>query len=91
MVSTLDILYLVLALCSIVITCMLVLLGVEMLRVVRDMKQIAQNVEQITILLERVSQAVFPGIERLAHGADRLEGMVSKFFRKKVEKITKNL
>jgi hypothetical protein len=91
MVSTLDILYIVLALCSVVITCVLVMLGVELLRVMRDMKQIAHNVEQITVLLERVSQAVFPGIERMARGAGHLDSTIATFFRKKVEKIIKNI
>lgn len=91
MVSTLDILYIVLALCSLVITFILVLLGIELLRVIRDMHQIAHNVEQITILLERLSQAVFPGMERIAHTAGKLEQKVSTFFQKKVDKLTKDL
>jgi hypothetical protein len=85
MISTLDLLYLVLAICSLVITCILVLLGVELIRTLRDIRQISHNVEQITSLMERISTAIFPGIERIARRAERAEEKLANFLSKKLK------
>jgi hypothetical protein len=71
MLSTLDILYLTLALCSLVVTVMLVLVGSELLRILRDARSIAYNIEQISHLVHRVAGIVVPGVERAAHKADQ--------------------
>jgi hypothetical protein len=90
MVSTLDILYIVLAFCSIVLTVILVVLGVELIGAVRDVRRISTNVEHIASLVDRVANVVFPGIERMAHGAESLEQKVTSFLKKKADKISKS-
>jgi hypothetical protein len=89
MVSTLDILYIALAFCSLVLTCILVVLGIELIRVVRDVRRISNNVEHIASLIDRVASVVFPGLERMARGAGSLERKVESFLKKKAEKISK--
>ena len=87
MISTLDFLYLILALCSITITVMLVLVGAEMLRVLRDVRSISHNVEEISTLLQRVARIVIPGLERITRKADHnvedaeaiIGGILSRF------------
>jgi hypothetical protein len=88
MVSTLDILYIVLAICCIILTCVLTVLGIEAIRVVKDVRKISNNVEHISTLIERIALIVFPGIERVARGADTLEKKVESFIKKKVDKFT---
>lgn len=80
MVSSLDILYLVSAFCIIIITFVLLVLGIELLRVVRDVQRMSTNLEHITYLLERVAQVIFPGIERVAKKAVNVEEKVEEFF-----------
>lgn len=89
MVSTVDLLYIVLTLCSLVVSAVLVVLMVELIRSIRDIRRIANNVEHIASLVDRVAQAVFPGIERMAKGAGALEKKVSSFLQRKAEKISK--
>lgn len=71
MLSTLDILYLVLSLCALIITVMLMLVGSELLRILRDARSIAYNIEQISHLVHRVAGIIVPGVERAARTADR--------------------
>jgi len=85
MVSTLDILYIVLALCAMVITAVIVVVGIQVSQTLREVRSISQNVEHITTLMERVAQIVFPGIERAAQGADALGSKVASFLKKKAE------
>ncbi len=89
MLSTLDILYIVLSFCAIAITIMVVLLGAETLRTVRDLRQISSNVEQITHLAQRVALLVFPGVERVAKSADSLERNVAGAIKKVSDKLGK--
>jgi hypothetical protein len=79
MLSTLDILYLVLSVCVIAITIMIVLLGSELLRVVRDLRSIANNVEQVTHLVRRIASILFPGAERVVQDASDIEGKIHSF------------
>jgi protein involved in ribonucleotide reduction len=87
MVSTLDILYIVLALCSVMVTVVLLLLGFELLGAVRDVRRISKDVEHIAGLVDRVASVVFPGMERVAkgavQGAEALEKKVTKFLNRK--------
>lgn len=89
MVSTLDILYIVLAVCTVVLTCVLVVLGIEAIRIVKDVRRISNNVEHITSLAERVAMAVLPGIEHVARGAETLEKKVTSFLHRKAKTISK--
>lgn len=89
MVSTLDILYIVLALCSMVVTVVLVILGFELIGAIRDLRRISNNVEHIAGLVDRVAMVVFPGLERMAKGAETLENKVGAFLRRKANKINK--
>lgn len=70
MISTLDFLYVVLALCSITITVVLVLVGTECIKIMRDVRNISHNVEQIMSMVQRLSGFIFPGLERVARKAD---------------------
>ena len=83
MVSTLDILYLVLSICALILTCVLVVLGIETIRTVREIRDISHNVEQITVLVERIAQVVFPGIEKVARNTGDLGSKVASFIKKK--------
>jgi Tfp pilus assembly protein PilX len=85
----LDILYIVLAFCSLVLTAVLVVFGIEAIRMVRELRRISANVEHIASMVDRVATAVVPGIERVAKGAGILESKVASFLRRKAEKITK--
>ena len=83
MVSVLDILYIVLAFCAVALTWVIVAVGVEVLRTIRDIRRISQNVEHIASLIERVASIAFPGIEKAARGADDLGNRVAGFIKKK--------
>ncbi len=83
MVSALDILYIVLALCSIVLTVVIVIFLLEATGAVREVRSISQNIEHITVLIERISQIAFPGIEKAAKSADFLGTKVAGFLKKK--------
>ena len=85
MVSTLDILYIVLSLCALVVTAVIVMVGVEATRAIREVQKISQNVEHMTTLLERIAQITFPGIEQVAKGADALGSKLASFLKKKAE------
>ena len=89
MISTLDLLYLTLALCAIIIAGVVLILGVQLFTVLQDVKRISDDVQRISGLLEKVSAIVFPGMERVAEQADRMERKVSGFLAKTLEKITK--
>ena len=59
---------------------MIVLLGSELLRIVRDVRTIAHNVEQMTYLVKRLVSLVIPGAERVAHDTLDIEGRIHSFF-----------
>ncbi len=80
MLSTLDILYIVLAFCAIAITVMLMLLGSEVLRIMRDVRSISRSVEEISLLVQRVARVVFPGVERVAKDVSNVEEKIHHFF-----------
>ena len=79
MLSTLDILYVVLSICAIAITIMLMLLGSELLGIVKDMRSMAHNVEQITTIVRRIASIIFPGTERIAHDVSDVEDRIHSF------------
>ena len=91
MFSSLDILYIVLALCAIVVTCVLVMLSMRISRVLEDAERVASNVEHITTMVERIAQIVFPGVERVAHGADMVEKVIETGIAKKIKKLIDKL
>ena len=84
MITTLDFLYLVLAFCAIAGTVMFVLLASEWLRVGKDLRSIARDVEQISHLVERIAVVVFPGMERVARkavaGVEGVEDKINSLF-----------
>ena len=79
MLSTLDILYIVLSICTIAITVMLLLLGSELLGIVKDMRSMAHNVEQITTIVRRIASLIFPGTERVARDIGDVEDRIHSF------------
>lgn len=89
MFSAHDLLYLVLAFCAVVITIMVVIVGVQLLDVLRDVKGISRNIEHMTTLVDRVAEIVFPGIERVAKRADSLERGIADFLKKKIDDFGK--
>jgi hypothetical protein len=90
MLSTLDILYLVLSLCAIILTVMAVLLGSELLRILRDARSIAYNIEQISHLVHRVAAMIIPGFERAAHKADKTVSDVQDTVSDLIGRFTRN-
>jgi hypothetical protein len=89
MISTLDFLHLVLAFCAIAVTVVLVVLGMESIRIVRDVRRISQNVEHMTSLVDRVASLVVPGVAHMAKGAGEFQESVGDFLHKKAKKIAK--
>jgi len=87
MVSTKDLLYLVLSICSLVVTGIILIVGVQLFQVLQDFKNISADVQRISTLVERVATAVFPGMERVAKRADRIQDKVGNFLEKKVDKL----
>jgi hypothetical protein len=87
MVSTVDVLYLVLSFCAVIVTVILVVLGIELIGAIRDLRRISNNVEHIAGLVDRVATFVFPGIERVAKGAESLERKVGAFLKRKADTI----
>jgi hypothetical protein len=55
MVSTVDVLYLVLSFCAVIVTVILVVLGIELIGAIRDLRRISNNVEHIAGLVDRVA------------------------------------
>lgn len=90
MLSTLDILYIVLACCSIAITVMLMLLGSEVLRIMRDIRSISRSVEEISLLVHRVARVVFPGVEKVARDVSNVEEKIHSFFNRTTSKKRKD-
>jgi hypothetical protein len=82
MVSVLDILYVVLAFCALVLTGVAVALGLETIRALGDLRRISQNVEHIASLVERLADIAFPGIEKAAKSADQLGLRVASLIKK---------
>lgn len=89
MVSALDILYIVLTLCALALTGALIVLIIEAIGAVRDMRRISQNVEHIASLVDRVAAIVFPGMEIMARGAESIEKKIGAFLQKKADKMSK--
>lgn len=89
MISSQDLLYLGLTFGTVIVTVILIVLGGQIMRVLQDVRKISRNVEEMTVLVERVAQVVFPGIERVAKRADNLEKKVAAFIEKKVDSLTK--
>ena len=85
MISVHDLLFLVLSLAVLVITAVVVGVGIQLMRVLGDLERTAQNVEQITSLLEKISRVAFPGIQRVAKSADHAAGKLADT----IEKLTK--
>lgn len=89
MVSTLDILYIVLAICSLIVTVVLVIFGIELIGAVKDMRRIANNVEHIASMVDRLASIAIPGVELVAKGAQVFERNVGSFLKRKADKISK--
>jgi predicted PurR-regulated permease PerM len=87
MISSLDLLYLVLSIAVIVLTVVMVILGIQLSNVLREVQRTAESVEQISTLLSRLSEVLLGGAER---GAKRLDGLGQKlgdYIEKNIEKI----
>ena len=89
MISTQTLLFLVLTVCLLTLTVVVAILGVQLIQVLQEIKLIAHNIEELTTLVERVAQVVFPGMEKVAKRADRFTEKVGDFISKKVDKLTK--
>ena len=87
MFTSLDVLYIVASICLVAITVSIIMLATQAMQVLRDVNRISQNVEEITVLVEKVAQVVFPGILQVAKKTNQLEEKVEKFIRKKVNQI----
>ena len=79
MISTLDLLYIVLTVATIVITSVVACIGLQLVQVLRDVGRIAATVEELSQLVERV-------IGRL----DRGERKVGDYLEKQVDKLIRN-
>lgn len=86
MISTLDFLYLVIAISVIVLTCVATMVGIELLRTVRDVRRMADNVEKISTLAHQVALVLLPGVGKTAGAVGAIERQVSQFFKKVTEK-----
>lgn len=75
MISSLDVLYLTLAIATITLTVVLVMLGSQMASILREAQRTAESVEKISGLLELLAEAVAGGVER---GAERMDGVGRK-------------
>lgn len=80
MISTLDLLYIVLAVCALVLTVVITMIGVEVFHVVRDVRRISDNVENIAGLVHRLVRIVIPGMEKTARDMADVEDRVHGFF-----------
>lgn len=89
MISAQSLLYIILTVCLLVLTSVVVILAIQIMQVLQEIKIIARNLEMMTTLIERVAQVVFPGMERVAKRADHLEQKVANFVSEKVEQLTK--
>jgi len=63
---------------------MLMLIGTELLGVVRDVRSMAHNVEQMTSLVRRIASLIFPGAERVAKDAGDIEDRIHSFLTRKL-------
>ena len=79
MLTSLDLLYLILSICAIAITVVAVAVGWQILHILHDLEDISRNVAELTVLVERLAQVVFPGFERIAKGAEALEKKATAF------------
>jgi hypothetical protein len=89
MVNTLDLLYLTLTGCSLIVTIVLVVIGVQLMQVLKDVQRIAAIVEGMSELVDRIAKVVFPGIERSAKHIDGMGSQALSFIEKKIDKLTK--
>lgn len=85
--ASLNTLYLVLAVCVLVLTIVLVVLGLQFWTVLRDVSKISENIEQISNMIERIATVVFPGIEKAAKRADNIQETITSFIEKKFDKF----
>jgi len=90
MLSTLDLLYVSLTIATIIITVVLLLLGVQAMRVLGHVERIAEGVEEVSVLLEKIAEIVLPGIERTAKRLDSVEKTLGHFIEKGIDKLTKS-
>jgi hypothetical protein len=77
MFTSLDLLYIVLAFCTVAITIVAVLIGSEVLRVAKDARQISHQVTEISQLVRHIAMIVFPGVQKMSNAARRTEENVS--------------
>jgi uncharacterized protein YoxC len=89
MVTSLDFLYAIAALCLVVITVCLVFLTVQLIQVLHNLEQMSEDVRTITAVAERIAQTVSPGILSVARQTNHLEKKVASFLKKKVDQLTK--
>ena len=86
---SLDLLYLVASVCILTITGFFIALAIQMLRVLGSVDRISRNVEQISYLIDRIAEVIFPGMERVAKRADKAEQKMADFFERKFNSYTK--
>lgn len=85
--SLLDFLYLVLSLCAITVTVVLTVAGVEAIRILKDVRRMADNVERMSHLAEQFASAFLPGLTRAAKGAVKVSKKVEEFMKRKSEAV----
>ena len=88
---TQDLFFLVLDFAAFILTGLLIALTIQIMQVLQDVRRIAQNLEQITALVERLAQVSVPGLEHLAKGANRIERKLVNMVEKKVDDLTQTV
>lgn len=95
MISSASLWYLVASICLMILTGFLVALSIQMLQVLRDVSRISHNLERISFLLEKVTLAFFPGLEKTADNLGKTGESVSEaghkfaqFIEEKVDSFT---
>lgn len=89
MFSATDLVLIIAGFCLLVITIVLVVIGVQFVQILGDIRSITREIQNMNTLLAKIGQIAFPAIERLVSRADLLERKVEKFVEKKVEHLTK--
>jgi len=88
MLSTLDLLYISLTIATIIITVVLLVMGIQAMRILSHIQRIAEGVEEVSALLNKIAEIVLPGLERTAKRLDGVERTLGHYIDKGIDKLT---
>ena len=90
MVTSLDLLYITLSIAAVALTVVLIMLGVQLSSILREVQRTAASIEKVSTMLEGISGLFLSGVERETQRVDGMGRKLGTFLEKHLDNFVTN-